>query len=59
MKTADELKAMLFERVATIQSGGELTQAYEDQLRYEIALLAVILEEDIDAELWPTIEACM
>jgi hypothetical protein len=36
-----------------------LTQAYEDQVRYEIALLAVILEDDIDAEYWDDIEAAM
>lgn len=58
MKTTDELKAMLFERIAEVK-GGELTQAYEDQLRYEIALLAVILEDDIDAECWDDIEAAM
>ena len=58
MKTVDELKAMLFERIAAVNSG-ELTQAYEDQMRYEIALIAVILEDDIDAECWPKIEAAM
>lgn len=58
MKTKDELKTMLFERIAEVR-GGELTQAYEDQLRYEIALLADILGEDIDASLWDEIEACM
>lgn len=58
MKTIDELKAMLFDRIAEVKSG-ELTQAYEDQVRYEIALLAVILEDDIDAEYWPEIEAAM
>lgn len=58
MKTADELKAMLYDRVAEVQ-GGELTQAYEDQLRHEIALLAVILEDDISAEEWPEIEGAM
>lgn len=58
MKTADELKKMLFDRVDEIQNGG-LTQAYEAQVRYEIALLSVILEEDIDAEHWELIEASM
>jgi hypothetical protein len=58
MKTTDELKQMLFERVAEIQRGG-LTRAYEEQVRYEIALLAVILEDDIDAEYWDAIEAAM
>ena len=58
MKTLDELKAMLFDRVAEIQRGG-LTQAYEEQVRYEIALLAVILEDDIGAEYWDDIEAAM
>lgn len=58
MKTADELKKMLFDRVAEIQGGG-LTRAYEDQVRYEIALLADILEDDIDAEYWAEIEAAM
>lgn len=58
MKTADELKAMLADRIAEVQ-GGELTPAYEDQLRYEIALLATILEDDISAEEWEQIEAAM
>ena len=58
MKTANELKAMLTDRIKEVQ-GGELTQAYEDQLRYEIALLAVILEDDISAEEWEQIEAAM
>jgi hypothetical protein len=58
MKTADELKAMLFERLAEIQSGG-LVQAYEAQVRCEIALLSVILEDEIDADQWAEIEAGM
>lgn len=58
MKTTDELKKMLFDRVAEIHRGG-LTQAYEEQVRCEIALLAVILEDDIDAEYWTEIEAAM
>jgi ribosomal protein L29 len=58
MKTTDELRQMLFERIAEVKSG-ELTLAYEDQLRHEIALLATILEDDIDAEEWEQIEACM
>lgn len=58
MKTADELKAMLYERLAELQQGG-LIVSYEDQLRYEIALLATILEDDIDAECWNEIEAGM
>jgi hypothetical protein len=58
MKTTDELKQMLFERIAEVKSG-ELTLAYEDQLRYEIALLATILEDDIHADQWDEIEACM
>lgn len=58
MKTTDELKEMLFERVAEINRGG-LTRAYEDQLRYEIALLADILGDDIDAAQWEAIEAAM
>lgn len=58
MKTADELKAMLYDRLAELQRGG-LIVSYEEQLRYEIALLAVILEDDIDAECWPEIEAGM
>jgi hypothetical protein len=58
MKTADELKAMLYDRIAEVTSG-ELTQAYEEQVRYEIALLAMILEDDIPAEKWAEIEAAM
>lgn len=58
MKTADELKTMLSDRIAEVTSG-ELTQAYEEQVRYEIALLAMILEDDIDAEEWEQIEAAM
>lgn len=49
---------MLYDRIAEVNSG-ELTQAYEEQVRYEIALLAVILEDDIPAEKWAEIEAAM
>lgn len=58
IKTADELKTMLYDRIAEVTSG-ELTQAYEEQVRYEIALLAMILEDDISAEEWEQIEAAM
>ena len=58
MKTKTELFTMLHERLAELQQGG-LIVSYEDQLRAEIALLAVILEDDIDAECWATIEAGM
>ena len=58
MKTTDELKEMLFARIAEVKSG-ELTLAYDEQLRIEIALLATILEEDIDADMWPEIEAAI
>jgi hypothetical protein len=58
MKTKDELKKMLFDRLAELQQGG-LIISYEDQLRCEIALLATILEDDIDADLWDEIEAGM
>jgi hypothetical protein len=58
MKTLCELKKMLSDRIAEVTSG-ELTQAYEEQVRYEIALLAVILEDDISAEEWEQIEAAM
>jgi hypothetical protein len=58
MKTADELKTMLYDRIAEVTSG-ELTQAYEEQVRYEIALLAMILEDDISAEEWEQIEVAM
>lgn len=58
MKTKTELFTMLHERLAELQQGG-LIVSYEDQLRTEIALLAVILEDDIDAECWTTIEAAM
>lgn len=56
MKTADELKAMLYDRIAELQQGVQIL-AYEDQLRTEIALLSVILEDDIEAEQWAVIEA--
>lgn len=58
MKTLCELKKMLSDRIAEVTSG-ELTQAYEEQVRYEIALLAMILEDDISAEEWEQIEAAM
>lgn len=58
MKTKDELKKMLFDRLAELQQGG-LIISYEDQLRCEIALLATILEDDIDADQWDEIEAGM
>lgn len=58
MKTLCELKEMLSDRIAEVTSG-ELTQAYEEQVRYEIALLAMILEDDISAEEWEQIEAAM
>lgn len=58
MKTKDELFKMLYDRLAELQQGG-LIVSYEDQLRYEIALLATILEDDIDAECWNEIEAGM
>lgn len=58
MKTLCELKKMLSDRIAEVTSG-ELTQAYEEQVRYEIALLAMILEGDISAEEWEQIEAAM
>lgn len=49
---------MLYDRVAEVQQGG-LIESYEEQLRHEIALLAVILEDDIPAEKWAEIEAAM
>lgn len=58
MKTQDELFTMLYDRIAELQQG-ELIESYEDQLRCEIALLSVILEDDISADQWRVIEACM
>jgi hypothetical protein len=58
MKTADELKAMLFERLAEIQRGG-LTERYDEQCRIELALLFDIVGEDIDAIHWDEIEKAM
>lgn len=58
MKTADELKAMLFERLAEIQRGG-LTERYDEQCRIELALLFDIVGDDIDASLWDEIEKSM
>ena len=58
MKTANELQQMLYDRIAEIQQGG-LIESYEEQLRYEIALLAVILEDDIAADQWDAIEGAM
>lgn len=58
MKTKDELFTMLHDRLAELQQGG-LIISYEEQLRCEIALLATILEDDIDADLWDEIEAGM
>ena len=58
MKTKDELKDMLFERLEEIERGG-LTERYDEQLRIELALLFDILSEDIDASLWARIEKAM
>jgi hypothetical protein len=55
MRTADELKAMLFERLAEIQRGG-LTERYDEQCRIELALLFDIVGEDIDKSYWDEIE---
>lgn len=55
MKTAEEMKSMLFERLAEIKQGG-LTQAYEEQCKIELALLYDILGEEIDEEYWDEIE---
>ena len=55
MKTTDELKAMLFERLAEIQRGG-LTERYDEQCRIELALLFDIVGEDIDKSYWDEIE---
>lgn len=56
MKTAAELKAMLFERLAEIKGGG-LTPAYDEQCRIELALLFDILGEEVPEEYWEEIEA--
>lgn len=58
MRTADELKAMLFERLAEIERGG-LTERYEEQCRIELALLFDILGEEIDKDYWQRIENAM
>ena len=55
MKTAEEMKSMLFERLAEIKQGG-LTPAYDEQCRIELALLYDILGEEIDEEYWDEIE---
>ena len=55
MKTVDELKAMLFERLNELQQGG-LIPAYEEQCKIELALLYDILGEEIDEEYWEVIE---
>lgn len=56
MKTVEELRAMLFERLAEIKAGG-LTVAYDEHLRTELALLYDILGEEIEEEFWEEIEA--
>ena len=58
MKTTEELKRMLFERLAEIKAGVDVI-AYDEQLRIELALLADILEEDIDEVFWEDIEKYM
>ena len=55
MKTVEELKTMLFERLAEIKQG-RLTPAYDEQCRIELALLYDILGEDIDESYWEEIE---
>ena len=55
MKTVEELKRMLFERLAEIKSGVNVA-AYDEQLRIELALLYDILGEEIDEEYWEDIE---
>lgn len=58
MKTTDELKAMLFERLAEIERGG-LTERYDEQCRVELALLFDILGDEIDVAYWSRIESAM
>ena len=56
MKSVEEMKRMLFERLAELQ-GGRLRPHYEEQLRVEVALLYDILGEEIEEEYWSEIEA--
>ena len=56
MKTVEELRAMLFERLAEIKAGVS-TVAYDEHLRTELALLYDILGEEIEEEFWEEIEA--
>ena len=55
MKTVEEMKSMLFERLAELRAG-RLRPHVEEQLRIEVALLADILGEEIDEEYWDEIE---
>lgn len=55
IKNTEELKCMLFERLAEIKEGG-LTEKYEEQLRVELALLFDILGEEVPEEHWEDIE---
>ena len=56
MKQLEELKAMLFDRLAELKAGG-LILAYDEQLRIELALLYDILEDELDEEIIADIEA--
>lgn len=58
MKTMEEMKAMLFERLAEIKQGG-LVPSYEEQCKIELALLYDILGESIEEEYWEEIEENM
>ena len=54
----EELRAMLFERLAEIKQGG-LVPSYEEQCKIELALLYDILGESIEEEYWEEIEENM
>ena len=58
MKTVEEMKSMLFERLAELQAG-RLRPHVEEQLRVEVALLYNILGEEIAEEYWDVIEECI
>lgn len=55
MKSVEELKSMLFMRLAELRAG-RLRPHVEEQLRIEVALLADILGEEIDEDYWDEIE---
>ena len=58
MKTIEEMKSMLFERLNELQQGG-LIPAYEEQCKIELASLYDILGEEIDEDYWDVIEENM